>query len=518
MHPLYITFTAIDVFATVLTLGVLACGLWVVPHEAAEAFHRPLWRMLGVSFALLTLSSVLILLSRSLEMSGGPLSALPGVVPMVLSGTHYGRVWWVRPPLLLLLWIAWIGGRRYRNSRALGWVMFAAAAIIAFTRSETGHPADHGDFTFAVWVDWLHLMAAGLWIGSLFGMTLVVFPRLRRHHPDHPVLAADIFQRLSTLAGLALALILVTGIYTAWKQLGAWSAFVTTSYGRTLLVKLSLVAILILIGAHNRYFKLPRLQQAAGRVRPVPRWIAWTLRKPAAPATADSAATARRLRACIHAVKAESLFGVGVLVAASVLLHGMPPAAMSAIPAFGGTMSMGGTSSSMSMPDAGTVSAATSAASPAAAAPAMFDFGAPGKASEVRATLRISALDSMRFEPAEVQVKPGETVRFVVTNRGKLVHEFVIGDAREQREHELEMQKMPDMPMHDPNGITLQPGKTRSIIWTFPDRPMRVEYACHQPGHFAAGMVGRILVGQPPRKTAHRRAVGQHAVMQTGGG
>ena len=511
MHLFYIAFTAFDVFATVLTLGVLACGLWVVPHEAAEAFHQTLWRMLGVSFALLTLSSVLILLSRSLEMSGGPVSALPGVAPMVLSGTHYGRVWWVRPPVLLLLWIAWIAGRRYRNVNALGWVMFAAAAIIAFTRSETGHPADHGDFTFAVWIDWLHLMGAGLWIGSLFAMTLVVFPRLRRHHPQHPLLAADIFQRLSTLAGLALALILVTGIYTAWRQLDTWSAFVTTAYGRTLLVKLSLVAVLILIGAHNRYLKLPRLQQAAGRVRAVPRWLSWSLRKPTALATADPVTTAQRLRACTHAVKAESLLGVGVLAAASVLLHGMPPAAMSAIPAFGGTMSMGDASSSMSMPAPG-------ATPPAASASAMSAFGAPGKAREVRATLHINALDSMRFEPAEVHVEPGETVRFVVTNRGKLLHEFVIGDAREQREHELEMEKMPDAPMHDPNGISLRPGETRSIIWTFPDRSMQVEYACHQPGHFAAGMLGLILVDQAPGKTAHGQSANQHAITKTGGG
>jgi uncharacterized cupredoxin-like copper-binding protein len=105
----------------------------------------------------------------------------------------------------------------------------------------------------------------------------------------------------------------------------------------------------------------------------------------------------------------------------------------------------------------------------------------------------------MRFSPATITVKPGEVIRFEVTNTGKIRHEFVIGDAREQKEHEAEMQKMmktmPGMAMHDDaNGISIAPGATKSITWQFPDKPMKIEYACHEPGHFAAGMVGIINV------------------------
>lgn len=125
-----------------------------------------------------------------------------------------------------------------------------------------------------------------------------------------------------------------------------------------------------------------------------------------------------------------------------------------------------------------------------------FTFGRPGKAGQVQKTIHITALDSMRFRPSTVQVHPGETVRFIVTNAGKLRHEFVIGDRREQTEHEKEMRAMPNMPMHDPNGISLAPGQTKTLIWQFAGTPGVVEYACHEPGHFAAGMIGRVYVGK----------------------
>ena len=123
-----------------------------------------------------------------------------------------------------------------------------------------------------------------------------------------------------------------------------------------------------------------------------------------------------------------------------------------------------------------------------------FAFGHPGTAAKADRTVKITALDTMRFVPATVRVRPGETVRFVVTNEGKLVHEFILGDRREQAEHEREMQRMGGMAMPDEaNGVTLQPGQTKTLIWTFGKAGV-VEYACHQPGHYAAGMVGKILV------------------------
>ena len=123
-----------------------------------------------------------------------------------------------------------------------------------------------------------------------------------------------------------------------------------------------------------------------------------------------------------------------------------------------------------------------------------FAFGEPGDAGKVDRTIRIKALDTMRYDKSQLKVRAGETVRFIVTNAGKIRHEFVIGDAAEQREHEQEMQGMPGMTMPDEaNGISLAPGQTKSIVWRFAG-PGTVELACHEPGHFEAGMRSDIRV------------------------
>ena len=124
-----------------------------------------------------------------------------------------------------------------------------------------------------------------------------------------------------------------------------------------------------------------------------------------------------------------------------------------------------------------------------------FSFGQPGKADRIQRTIRISATDSIRFTPSVINIRPGETVRFVVTNTGKVQHEFVIGNKKEQIEHEKEMAKMVGMVMPDEaNGISLAAGQTKTLIWQFPAKPGVVEYACHQPGHFVVGMIGKIYV------------------------
>lgn len=119
--------------------------------------------------------------------------------------------------------------------------------------------------------------------------------------------------------------------------------------------------------------------------------------------------------------------------------------------------------------------------------------GRPGSAAQATRTVNVTALDTMRFDPSTLAVKAGETVRFVVVNKGKLPHEFVIGTTEEQKEHEQMMQKMPGMKHEDPNAITLAPGETKSLIWQF-GQSANVEIGCHIPGHYPAGMLSKVTV------------------------
>ena len=118
--------------------------------------------------------------------------------------------------------------------------------------------------------------------------------------------------------------------------------------------------------------------------------------------------------------------------------------------------------------------------------------GRPGDAKSVDRIIAITAED-IKFEPTAITARTGETVKFVVTNHGKLTHEFVIGGKAAQEQHEQEMQSMGAMDHQDPNAVTIGPGETKALIWKF-DRPGTFEYGCHVPGHYAAGMVGTVQV------------------------
>lgn len=122
---------------------------------------------------------------------------------------------------------------------------------------------------------------------------------------------------------------------------------------------------------------------------------------------------------------------------------------------------------------------------------------APGPASTgaIR-TIRITALDALRFRPARVTVKAGERVRFDVTNAGANKHEFIVGGKDVQMQHEQQMgagaSMSSGMQMNLP-ALTLPAGQTKTATVAF-DSPGRLLYGCHQPGHYAAGMVGSIDV------------------------
>lgn len=120
-------------------------------------------------------------------------------------------------------------------------------------------------------------------------------------------------------------------------------------------------------------------------------------------------------------------------------------------------------------------------------------YGQAGELDQVSRTIEIDMDDSMRFTPSEINVKAGETVRFVISNSGQLPHEMVIGSIEELKAHAAEMLEMPGMEHDDPNMLTVEPGQSGELIWQFDDAT-EVDFACLIPGHTEAGMVGKIYV------------------------
>ena len=120
-------------------------------------------------------------------------------------------------------------------------------------------------------------------------------------------------------------------------------------------------------------------------------------------------------------------------------------------------------------------------------------FGRPGDPKKVTRTIRIDMVDTMHFHPGNLRVKQGETIRFVVANKGKVLHEMVIGTMKELKEHAELMKKHPGMEHDEPYMAHVEPGKTGTIVWQF-TKAGEFHYACLIAGHMEAGMVNRITV------------------------
>lgn len=122
-------------------------------------------------------------------------------------------------------------------------------------------------------------------------------------------------------------------------------------------------------------------------------------------------------------------------------------------------------------------------------------IGRPGVAANVTRTITVDLSDTMRFSPADIKAKQGDTVRFIVKNTGKVKHEMVLGTEKELKEHYELMKKFPEMEHSEPNMVTVQPGQTGEMIWQF-TKAGKVDFACLQPGHYDAGMKGLVTVAK----------------------
>ncbi|QAZ40018.1 plastocyanin [Methylibium sp. Pch-M] len=130
---------------------------------------------------------------------------------------------------------------------------------------------------------------------------------------------------------------------------------------------------------------------------------------------------------------------------------------------------------------------------PAVAKKEQKDWGIAGDAKAARRTVEVRMLDGMRFSPERLDVRLGETVRFVVRNDGRVMHEFVIGTRAENDAHAALMVKFPGMEHDEPYMAHVGPGRTGEIVWTF-NRRGEFDFACLIAGHYQAGMVGKIVV------------------------
>jgi uncharacterized cupredoxin-like copper-binding protein len=120
-------------------------------------------------------------------------------------------------------------------------------------------------------------------------------------------------------------------------------------------------------------------------------------------------------------------------------------------------------------------------------------FGVEGDPRKASRTITLTTDDTMRYSQSQIRVTQGETITFVVTNKGKLLHELVLGTEDGLQRHAQMMRANPGMHHDEPYMTHVKPGATERITWTF-TKPGTFLYACLVTGHFEAGMKGTIVV------------------------
>jgi putative copper resistance protein D len=242
----------------VLILGTVIFTVWVAPADPGERSHlqrtfAPLWRALSV----VTLAfSPLGLLVDTSAMAKVPLSKAFALLPEVMSETHMGRMWAWRLGFAVLLTIAtWLSTQRFIGMIAIATV----AAALLLLGSFSSHAIDKGLPAVAPY--FIHELAASLWIGALVGTWLgFTWTKLGDEWLERAA------RRVSRTAGYSVAVVILTGIYNAYNSLGLMlDHLLYSAYGRTLLVKVVLFAVVMSIGGFNRYHLVPAIEKGSTR-------------------------------------------------------------------------------------------------------------------------------------------------------------------------------------------------------------------------------------------------------------
>lgn len=219
------------------------------------------WSWISVVALLLT-SSVSLLFQASGVFDKSLAEALsPSLLSQVILNTGYGRHWFLEIfsiAVLIVILLA-LSSKLKQGSvethKVLWWSGLVAGSVLLMAPSWTGHAvAAVKDFRLAVVADWLHLLAGGFWVGGLFHFAMTLPTTLADFHNTHRIgLLAQLINRFTRVALPSVALLVLAGLYNAWAHVPSFSGLWLTSYGKTLLLKLSFVGLMLLLGGLNNF-------------------------------------------------------------------------------------------------------------------------------------------------------------------------------------------------------------------------------------------------------------------------
>jgi len=217
-----------------------------------------------------------VLIGQAFALTNGNWGAAfaPSLLVTVITSGRFGTFWLVREIVVLLaLRLAFyhlqLRGRSPRLNALLLWsnVILSLALFLAIALSSHAAATTPNKLLLALLSDWLHLVAAALWVGGMLFIATSYLPVLRKH--TLPAQARSLVTLLPLYSPLALAgvlLMAVTGPLSATVQLTSWEQLFLTTYGRALVVKVLLVGGLLITSAVHVFLLRPRLKKRIPQV------------------------------------------------------------------------------------------------------------------------------------------------------------------------------------------------------------------------------------------------------------
>ena len=221
----------------------------------------------AVASGLLLVAAALRLVAQAAAMHGSADGLQPAAMLPMITKTTWGVGWLLLVAAGVVGLVGFLGARRQES---WGWrTALVAGAFAALALALSGHAvAVPGWQGVAVTADMLHVIGAGGWLGSLGVLLIAGVPAARRLEPTlRDAAVATLFRAFSPTALIAAALLSGTGLFATWLHVGALGALWSSQYGRLLLIKLAVVALVAVTGAYNWRRVLPKLGDETGTIR-----------------------------------------------------------------------------------------------------------------------------------------------------------------------------------------------------------------------------------------------------------
>lgn len=242
-----------------LVAGCCLSAAWLGGAASPWAVHcrQRLHAHALMALAAAGVADLAVLWLQAAAMAELPLLEAAPAVYAALASTHFGAAW--------MSGVAALAGAAcaiaLRRRQAL-YAALVALGIFLYSRSMLSHAAADGDISWRLAFDWLHLVLISVWVGEVFVAGLFTLRGPTRATPAQRAEQAGYVEALSTSATVALAGIVVSGLYSTWQGLGSLDNAIGNPYANVLLVKLALVACAALLGGFNRLLVMPSLLDA----------------------------------------------------------------------------------------------------------------------------------------------------------------------------------------------------------------------------------------------------------------